>query len=346
MDAAELLQQALEAARAGRDLTARDLFQDVVRLDPNNETAWLWLSGLLDPLEDRIMACERVLSINPGNHQVRAYLKQLIEEQQAAHQKKTSELDEKVQQVRWLIEEGRREEALQFLQVILREDDSRKDAWQLFADLSIGINDKVRAYAAIVQHHPSDEEARALLKRFKYYQRNPLELAAYYEEEGEQDKALELYRSLAARAGDSSEFDRIYKNISRIKYLQRKKIRYVRPSFNILRLSTGLPLLYAFEILIQEGLNPIRHPAPHLWIGLPMVAVGGFLLAVSGVRSRHVIWQRWFGEFEGRGSTAARILVSIAGWFLVLAPHLLLALDSVVRMQTFETPTIPWIRLQ
>jgi len=345
MDATELLQQALEAARDGRDFTARDLFLDVVRLDPSNETAWVWLSGLLESLEDRIMACERVLSINPDNHQVRAYLVRLLEEQRLAHREKTSELDEKVQQVRWLIEDDRREEALLHLQTILREDDSRKDAWRLFADLSVGIDDKVRAYAAIMHHDPLDEEARALLKRFKYYQRNPLELAAYYEEEGEQDKALELYRSLAARAGDTSEFDRIYKDISRIQYLQKKNIRHVRPSFNILRLSAGLPLLYAFEILIQEGLNPIRHPAPQLWVGIPMVVVGGFLLAVSGVRSRHVIWQRLFGEQEGRGSTAARMLVSIAGWFLVLAPHLLLGLDSIVRLQTFETPTIPWLRL-
>lgn len=344
MDLSELLRQALEAARAGRDWSARDLFQDVVRLDPNSEIAWIWLSELLDPLEDRIVACQRVLSINPKNHQVRAHLKRLLEEQQAARLKKTSELDEKVQQARWLIEDGRREEALLLVQTILREDDARKDAWHLFADLSVGINDKVRAYTAIVQHDPSDEAARALLKRFQYYQRNPLDLAAFYEEEGEQDKALELYHYLAAHAGNSSEFDRIYKNITRLQYTQSRNIRHVRPSVNILRLSAGFPLLYVFEMLIQEGLNPIGHPAPHLWVGLPMMVVGGFLLAVAGVRSRHVIWQRWFGEQEGRGSTTARMLVSIAGWFLVLATHLVLALDSIVRLQTFQTPTIPWIR--
>ena len=72
MDPVDLLSQAIQAARSGREMTARNLFQDVVHLDPSNETAWMWLSGLLDPLEDRIMACERVLTINPGNQQIRA----------------------------------------------------------------------------------------------------------------------------------------------------------------------------------------------------------------------------------------------------------------------------------
>jgi len=343
MDVTELLRKALEAARSGRELTARDLFQDVIRLDPNNEIAWIWLSGLLDPLEDRIMACERVLSINPRNQRIHAYLKRLLDEQEAIRARKSSEIDKLVHQARWIVENGRPEDALLQVQSILREDDSRNDAWQLFAELSTGIDDKVRAYTAMVRNNPSDEAAREALKRFKHYQRNPLDLAAYYEDEGEQEKALELYHSLAAHAGDSSEFDRIYKNITRIQYTQNLDIRHVRPATNILRLSAGFPLLYFFEMLIQEGLNPIKHPAPHLWFGLLMVAAGGFLLAVAGIRSKHPIWQRWFGEYESRGSTPARVLLSIAGWFLALVPHLILALDSVVRLQTFEIPPMPWI---
>ena len=95
---------------------------------------------------------------------------------------------------------------------------------------------------------------------------------------------------------------------------------------------------------MQEGLNPIRHPAPHLWIGFPFVVVGGFCLAVASVPARHKIWQRLFGEWEGRGARAARILVSIAGWFLVLIPHIVIVLDSVVRLQTFISPPNPWGR--
>ncbi|MDK1028909.1 MAG: hypothetical protein QGD88_07560 [Anaerolineae bacterium] len=43
-----------------------------------------------------------------------------------------------------------------------------------------------------------------------------MELAEDYEEHGQNKKALDLYRTLAAEAVDSSEFDRIYKNIVRL----------------------------------------------------------------------------------------------------------------------------------
>ena len=344
MDSAELLRQAVQAARSGREMTARGLVQDVVRLDPNNELAWMWLSGLLDPLEDRIAACERVLSINPGNQRIRAYKDKLLQEQNEEEQKKLSKLDEEVQQVGWYIDDGKRDEALLLLQQILRDNNGHREAWLLFADLSVGINDKVRAYEAILQIDPSNESARENLKRYRYFQRKPLELAAYYEEEGMMDRALELYHVLAAGAGDGSEFERIYKNIVRLEDAKIENIRHIRPAFTIFRLSVGLPLLYILEVLIQEGLNPVKYPAPGLWIGIPPVMFGSFLLAVAGIRSRHAIWQRWFGEQEGRGSTAARALVAIAGWMMVLTPHLLLIWNSYLRMQTFQTPTIPWIR--
>ena len=344
MDSEELLRQAIQAARSGREMTASNLFQDVVRIDPDNELAWMWLSGLLDPLEDRITACERVLSINPYNQRILAFKNRLIEEQNAARQKKLSELDEKVQQVRWYIEDGKREEALLLLQKILREDNSHKESWLIFANLSVSINDKVRAYEAILQIDPSDQVVRERLKRYRRFQRNPLDLAAFYEEDGKLDKALELYRVLAAEAGDGSEFERIYKNIVRLEDAKIENVRHIRPAFNILRLSIGLPLLYILEVLIQEGLNPIRFPAPDFWIGIPMVMFGSFLLAVAGMRSRHAIWKRWFGDPDGKGSNMARVLVAVSGWGMVLTPHLLLVWDSFVRLQTFQAPFMPWVR--
>ena len=343
MSTAELLRQAIQAARSGREMTACNLFQDVVRQEPNNEIAWMWLSGLLDPLEDRIMACERVLSINPGNQRIRNYRDKLLQEQHTSLGKNGFALDEKVQRVRSLVKDGKREEALLLLQKVLREDGHHAGAWRLFADLSAGIDDKVRAYEKIVRIDPSNVSAREKLKQYRFFQNNPLELAAFYEEEGKLDEALELYHVLAAKSANSPEFERIYKNIVRLEDAKIDNIRHIRPSFTILRLSVGLPLLYLVEIFIQEGLNPFRHPALDLWIGIPLVAFGSFLLAVAGIRSRHFIWQKWFGDEGGRGSKATRALVALTGWTMVLMPHLLLVWNSYLRLQTFQTPTIPWI---
>jgi tetratricopeptide (TPR) repeat protein len=302
----------------------------------------MWLSGLLDPLEDRIAACERVLSINPANRRVKAYRDKLLKEYDADCQRKASELGDQVLRARKYIEAGRHGEALLLVQNLLREDSDHKEAWLLFAELSTNIDDKVRAYESVVQIDPVDKTAREKLNRFRYFQRNPIELANYYEEEGDLDKALELYRVLAAEAGDTPGFERIYKHIVRLEDAKIDNIRYVKPSHTILRLSIGLPLLYILEVLVQEGLNPIKNPAPDLWIGIPLVILGSFLVTVAGLRSRHSIWKRWFGDQNEKGSNAARVLVASAGWILVLTPHLMLVLNSYLRMRFFQPPEIPW----
>jgi len=339
----DLLRQAIQAARDGQNQSARNMFIDVVRMDPSSEVAWMWLSGLLELLEDQIVACEKVLSINPNNKKIRVYLDELLEKQAASHQNRLSEIEGQVEQVCRFIEEGQRDEALLLLQKILQEEDGNESTWLLYADLSANINDKVRAYEAIVQINPSNQSAHKNLKHYRYYQQNPLELAAHYEEIGETEKAIELYHVLVAEAGDSSEFERIYKNIVRLENVKNENVQHVRPSLTILRLSAGIPLLYLLEIFIQEGLNPIKNPAPSLWIGFPMVAIGSFLISVAGVPSRHVIWNKWFGEQGGRGTSAARMLTSIAGWMMVAAPHLILLWDSAMRLQNFQPPTSPWI---
>ena len=66
----ELLRRGVEAARVGRRTEAREILLRVVDQDPRNEMAWAWLTGLVDGLEDKIIACENVLTINPGNEKV------------------------------------------------------------------------------------------------------------------------------------------------------------------------------------------------------------------------------------------------------------------------------------
>ena len=83
MSVIDLLRQGVEAAHAGRRTEAREIFIQVVEVDPRNELAWIWLSGLVDDLEDQIIACENVLTINPENQKVRLFLESLKRKQQA-----------------------------------------------------------------------------------------------------------------------------------------------------------------------------------------------------------------------------------------------------------------------
>ena len=63
----EELQKAIDLLRDGDILAARRLLSDIVKVDPNNEQAWLWLSSAVTDEERRRECLERVLRINPGN---------------------------------------------------------------------------------------------------------------------------------------------------------------------------------------------------------------------------------------------------------------------------------------
>lgn len=59
------LEEGIAAARAGQKDRARTQLLNVVRSEPNNETAWLWLSGVAPTTEQALRYIEQLLSINP-----------------------------------------------------------------------------------------------------------------------------------------------------------------------------------------------------------------------------------------------------------------------------------------
>ena len=61
MDASEtsaLLQAGIAAAKSGRNEEAREIFLRVIELDDHNEHAWLWMSAVVDSIQDRIVCLE------------------------------------------------------------------------------------------------------------------------------------------------------------------------------------------------------------------------------------------------------------------------------------------------
>jgi hypothetical protein len=71
MDIQAALTQAIAAAKAGRRAEARHLLENILDQDERNEQAWLWLSGVVDDQEDRIICLENVLTINRRNETAR-----------------------------------------------------------------------------------------------------------------------------------------------------------------------------------------------------------------------------------------------------------------------------------
>lgn len=73
----DILAQAISLIKSGDTQGGQKLLAEVVRSDPGNETAWLWLSSVA-PADKRRYCLDRVLKINPEN----ALAKQLIEQLQ------------------------------------------------------------------------------------------------------------------------------------------------------------------------------------------------------------------------------------------------------------------------
>lgn len=80
----DTLAQAIAAIKAGqRDVGSQQL-KAVLRADPNNETAWLWMSGIVDSPQQKRDCLQRVLSLNPNNEMARKGLEQLAQSEAAS----------------------------------------------------------------------------------------------------------------------------------------------------------------------------------------------------------------------------------------------------------------------
>jgi tetratricopeptide (TPR) repeat protein len=342
MSSLEVLQRAIQAARDGRKVEARDLLLKIVEVDAQNEVAWMWLSGLVDSLEDRIIACENVLTINPANEKIRAYLEKLQQRQKALLENKNrDDVIHLLDEAKTHAERNDIVTAIRLAKQALEKGDQHEEAWLLIGKLSSDLDQQIKAFEKAYQINSSNRETASTLEQLRHLKANPISAAARLEQLGQFEEALKVYQELASKARNSKEFDHIYKQILRLEGLQNEKIRYVAPFTSILRLTFVWPLLYLSLALVQMGLNPFAHPSFFSCLGLPLVILGSFLLSLAEVRSDHIIWQKLFDE-QGDGSQFARLVTATTGWFLIIIPHILLFLDSLNRLRNFAIPPMPF----
>jgi tetratricopeptide (TPR) repeat protein len=341
MSTRDLLRRAIATARAGHELTAREMFLQVVQAEPRNELAWMWLVGLLDSLEERIHACQQVLAINPGNASARAYLAQLLAGQQKLLDAERLRAEKRLGQVRELVGANKRDEALTLLRGLVGEGVDSAEAWRLLAELAAEIDERARALQKLVRLAPEDAHAREELQRLRHFQKNPLDLAAMYEEQGELEKAIDAYSRAALQPQTKGQWTNIYWKITRLENLRLEKITHISPVISIARLTAGPPLLYLLLMLIQVGINPLAHSEPFLWLGFCIVLLGAFMVALAAVRSRHRVWLVLFKDIGAGGTPLARRAMAAAGWMLVVMPHLMLVANAYFRLQDYFLSMLP-----
>ena len=71
------LRGGIEATKASEKGKARRLLEQVVEADQGNETAWLWLSAVVDTREERIRCLEAATKLNPANQDAQMALEWL-----------------------------------------------------------------------------------------------------------------------------------------------------------------------------------------------------------------------------------------------------------------------------
>lgn len=79
-DVEQQIAQAVSAFKAGRKEEARSILMSVIEVDERNEKAWLYLSALVDTLEDQQVCLENVLAINPDNVKARKGLDKVLQQ--------------------------------------------------------------------------------------------------------------------------------------------------------------------------------------------------------------------------------------------------------------------------
>jgi hypothetical protein len=330
-----LLQQALTAARSKHELTARDLFLEVVEINPHNELAWTWLTGLLDDLDDCIYACERVLEINPNNGQVRQYLARLQEKKRKQLAEQRQVVEELVKRAVELARAGKRENALGLVRDAAQKQEPGPEGWRLLAELSPDMDEQIHALQKLLAFTPQDVKARERLDRLSHLKQNPQELAAIYEEQGNIEKAIEQYYLALRQPRFKKEWRSIDRKIVRLKTRRSENITHISPAISIARLAAGPPLLYFFMLLIHVGINPLADPQPILWLEFFGAILGGFLIAFASIRSHHRLWYLLFKDVSTGGTPLARAFMGMAGSILVLLPFIHLFYAAVQRLFNF-----------
>lgn len=301
MSPRQQLREAITAARAGNRSQARELFLELVEQEPRNETAWLWLSDLVEDVEDQIIALENALTLNPNRPKVQTRLEQLRQQQQA----QSPALPPEVQPP----PTPQSDFGLWGTGEVI-EEESRPPVQESFLP------------GAVEEMEELAEDENLVRGRA-------------YEAEGELEKAMEAYKEAAARAPLNADRLIAKKRMRAIKpQLRQAQIKHTAPTTTVLRLAAGPPVLYGFLILVHSGLNPLSL-SPFLCLGGVAVVLGSLLMASIQHLPQHELLQSLLGG-ESLDDRATSVLVRALALLVMLTPFLLFLASAMNRLDVYR----------
>jgi hypothetical protein len=331
MSSKEALQRAVAAYKAGRRGEARALLLKYVETNQRDELAWLLLSNLVYDIEDRIIALENALTINPNNEKAAAQLWKLKRQRHQDPNQLTEDYVGRLEQAIEAKERGRGMMAYHMLRQLVQEDDRNEQAWLLLSELSPDTDSEIIALRNLLQLNPSHNEARLRLEKLQRFRDDPLALGKLYEEWGEAERARDIYVSITLEANSAAERREAERRMRNTEMREQAPgIRLVSPRVTLARLMVGPILLYAALALIHGGLNPFKL-SPLFWLGGVSVVAGSFLVVIASVSHTRIIWhQIWLKS--GDKNPAPQEGLKVMGMLLWLLPNMLIILDGFLRL--------------
>ncbi|MEK7723802.1 MAG: response regulator [Acidobacteriota bacterium] len=156
-DVKKMLRSGISFAKEGNRVEARQMLLGVTEVEPNNETAWLWLASISEYPEELLVFLQNVLKVNPDNERALEWAKQ------------TKSLLSKtfVQRGINAAQNNQKDFAKQcFLQGIVHDSENEM-AWLWLASTSESQEEKVSHLQKVLRINPNNETALSSLNAVK-----------------------------------------------------------------------------------------------------------------------------------------------------------------------------------
>ena len=343
MQQSELFQTAVKKAKSGERKQAREMLLELVEHNPRHELAWLWLSELVEDLEDKIIALENALTINPQRPQARQKLHRLRQKYEANREPTSFPFADNGQPQFYTTEEATFAEIEQLFKAkqlaqgrqeladFLRRYSNHEAGWWLMvchADSQANLLTSLDHLLRLNAQHP---EAPAIIEKIKPTNEEYLQMGRLHERLEQWETAVYYYKR-ALRSPNNADRLLAKKHLPAVEEQVRlANIKFTSPVINVMRLSVGPTLLYGLLMMVQAGLRPLQ-VSPILCLGNVMLLAG--LLIISGLayHPEHP-WLQQLREWVVFENAQTLRFIAIV---CILLPILLLLLLSLNRLLAFD----------
>lgn len=344
MKQSELFQTAVKKAKAGERNQARAMLIQLVETNPDHELAWLWLSELVADPEDKIIALENALTINPQRSQTQTRLRQLRQKQAAASQPAShfalngiSELqittpeETRFAEINQLFAADKITEGRHQLADFLRRYSNHEAGWWLMVQHADSQTNLLIGLDHLLRLNPAHPEAPKMLGSIKPTNKEFLQMGRLYERLERWETAVTYYKR-ALKSPVNADRLLAQKRLPHVEeQIKLAKIKYTGPTATVLRLAVGPTLLYAMLVLIQAGLKPTQ-ASPLLCLSNLAFLAGMLLFSALSHAPEHP----WMQQLRETAVFQNRTVLRLVSLLLILLPIMLLLALTVSRLLNFE----------